>query len=220
MGMIEQPSARLVITLVLAVLAASVPSAEASNRRQPAAQRTFEYPRGADTIVVQLSRAGGITDADETPLLRIYGDGRALVHFPAYMRQAGDYALQLGDGEMEDLISALVESGLMEFDPAVTSSQLRALQASQRDRAVQRGQPGTLSFRSDETTTSIEVRLERYRPARGNAEVFNPMKRITWRGLQSQAERFPEIPQLDRLAGVERRLLNMTERPDLVRARE
>lgn len=210
-------SSKRLAAVVLAVLA-STALVRAQNRGRPLSERSFDYARGADTIVVQLNRDVGITDADPIPLLRIYGDGRALVHFPAYMRRAGDYTLQLGDAEMANLMAAVVD--IMEFDPAVTSSQLRALEASQRARATPPGQPGTLFTRSEEVTTDVELRLERYRPAGSSAEIPNPVKRATWRGLQIQAERFPEIAQLGGLAGIERRLLDICERPDLTPARE
>ena len=91
------------------------------------AQATFEYAAVPDALVIQLSQDVGILDADPTPLLRVYGDGLARIHFPVYMRRAGDYTLQLDQRELQDLLALFVQGGLIDFSPEATQAQMRGV---------------------------------------------------------------------------------------------
>ena len=202
-------------TVLLAASASSAFAREAQNRGQPLSERSFEYAEEPDTLVIQLSQDVGIVDADPTPLLRVYGDGLVRIHFPVYMKRAGDYTLQLDQRELQDLLASFVEGGLIDFSPEATRAQMRGLAAASRAQAPP-GQPGQLTTRSDEATVSIEVRLSRYVPAVGAAR-SDVTARIVWTGAQGDAAEFATLDTLQALAAAERRLLALTERADAAR---
>ena len=127
------------------------------------AQLTFEYAEEPDALIIQLSQNVGIVDADQTPLLRVYGDGVVRIHFPVYMKRAGNDTLQLSRSELQNLVASFVEGGLIDFSPEATRAQMRGLAAASRAQAPAR-QPRQLTTRSDETIVSIEVNLNRYVP--------------------------------------------------------
>ena len=183
--------------------------------RTASAQATFEYAAESDDLVIQLSRDVGILDEDPTPLLRVYGDGTVRIHFPVYMRRAGDYTLQLDPSELQALVGSLVDGGLIDFSPEATRARMRGLAAARRAQAAP-GQPRELTSRSDETTVSIEIRLRRYVPPVGAAR-GDVTARIVWTGAQGDAADFTTLGTLQALAAAERRLLALTEREDATR---
>ena len=181
-----------------------------------AAQSTFQASADPTAIVIQLSQDVGIRDTDRTPLLRVYGDGRVLVHYPVYMRRAGDYTLQLTPAELNALLTTFVDGGLVEFDRGLVERQMRQVQRSRQEAVRQAGGQPALTTRSDETLISLDVRLDRYTPVAGAARE-NVVTSIVWAGVQADATEFPELGSLQNLAAVERALRALTERPDLTR---
>ena len=179
------------------------------------AQLSFEYAAEPEALVIQLSQDVGILDADPTPLLRVYGDGLVRIHFPAYMKRAGDYSLLLDQSELEDLIASFVEGGLIDFSPEATRAQMRGLAAASRAQAPP-GQPGQLTNRSDDATVSIEVRLSRYVPSVGVAR-SDVTARIVWTGAQGDAADYATLAPLQALAAAERSLLALAAREDATR---
>ena len=73
----------------------------------------------ADEPVIEYNLVHGmLAQPDPVPLLRVYGDGRVHVHFPAYMKRAGDYELLLNQVELDELLRQLDDNGIMSFDKA------------------------------------------------------------------------------------------------------
>ena len=170
-------------------------------------QLSYEVSSSPDVVVLQLSENVGIRDADNTPLVRVYGDGRVAVHFPAYMRRAGDYELRLPERAVQEFFRAAVET-LLPFDGAATESRVLALEAAERS-------DGLIVDVSDAATTIVEVRFERYRPEGAAEGILGGVKRVVWTGLADDAGRFGDIPALQDLAGIQRELLALTDHPDL-----
>ena len=80
-----------------AVLAVLVPAAAPVLADAP-----LGYRRAADALVVKLTELPGEIDASQgSPSLAIYGDGRAVVHRPAYMKNPGDHAFRLTVAELD-----------------------------------------------------------------------------------------------------------------------
>lgn len=171
------------------------------------AQLSYELSSSPDTVVIQLREEDGVRDGDDTPLVRVYGDGRVRVHFPAYMRRAGDYELRLTAGALQELLRAAAGS-ILPFDAASTQSQVRALQSVERDE-------GVVVAVADRSTTILEMRYERFRAAGAAADVLDGVKRVAWNGLASDAERFGSVGALQDLAGIRQRVRALADHPDL-----
>ena len=179
------------------------------------AQLAFQASEDPGTVVIELTQDVGIEGGDDTPLLRIYGDGRVLVHVPVYMRRAGDYSLQLDPGELTGLLQSVVEGGLVDFNPASVQNEMRQVQGAARQAELRAGGPVTLTSRSDDTLLVLHVRLDAYTGLDG-ATRRDVTTRISWAGVRHDARAFPGVASLQSLAAIERQLVALTEHPNLV----
>ncbi|MCH8204962.1 MAG: hypothetical protein IID09_07335, partial [Candidatus Hydrogenedentes bacterium] len=69
----------------------------------------LEYARDADTVVILMDAAGF---RDEVPVLRIYGDGRVLVH----RMTLDDHEMYLSNQEIDIWLRYLYDLGVLTFD--------------------------------------------------------------------------------------------------------
>ena len=177
--------------------------------------------RRADVAVVTYRELlGEIGDADHGPILRLYGDGRMVAHYPAYMRRTGDYEQRLAPGELDRLLRSLADKGVLEFDAAAVRAATRASMTAARQRALRAGTPVTVFEAADAATTVIEVNLDRYRGAApGAREVRGLAKRVVWTGLRADAEHHPDVAAIQELAACEQELRALRERPGFTRLR-
>jgi hypothetical protein len=177
--------------------------------------------RRADVVVVTYRELlGEIGDADRGPTLQIYGDGRVVAHYPAYLRSAGDYEQQLAPGELDLLLGALADAGVLDFDAGAVRSAKRRSVAAAHERARAAGAPVTVFEAADAATTVIEVNLERYRGAApGAPEVRGLAKRVVWNGVRPDAEHHSDVAALQGLAAAEQELRALRERPGFRRVR-
>lgn len=173
---------------------------------------TFDYARDATTIVLRYSRLPGeVGELDRGSTFTLWGDGRAVVHVPAYMRRAGDHELVLEDEEVQRLLRFVLGKGVLEFEPEAVRRRMDRIVEKRREGAGS----GTVElFESvDADTTLLELDLKRYRPAGRLAAMAAPVRKtLAWYGLAADVERFPEVPALRRLRAVELMLLELMER--------
>ena len=77
-------------------------------------QGELKPPEEPEEPLLELSYQGGmIANPDPTPFVRVYSGGRVLVHYPAYMKKAGDYSLQLGEEELQALLASFANEGVL-----------------------------------------------------------------------------------------------------------
>jgi hypothetical protein len=179
----------------------------------PGAQATFAYSGDPATVVLSFSEIlGGIEDPDPGPSLRVYGDGRVVVHYPDYMTRAGDYSVRLGRDELEGLLRSLIEKEVVEFDEAAVRRSVRKAEAARR------AGPGEFFAVFDASTTEIGLRLDRYTPPAGRGpERLGVQKRISWHGLRAHARHYPGVAAIQKLATARRELVALMEREDLAK---
>jgi hypothetical protein len=155
-----------------------------------------DYSRDPRVAVITWTETSGeIANPDPKPRLVVYGDGRAVAHYPHYMKHAGDHERQLSAAEMNQLVRGLVQQGLVEFDRGAARSALRAAAA----RGVER-------VSTDPSTTVIELRLSRYRPPGAVADDLDVRKRVEWQGLRGAARDYPSVRAIRDLAAAQRDL--------------
>jgi hypothetical protein len=152
-----------------------------------------------------------LAEPDPQPLLRIYGDGRVHVHYPAYTKRAGDYELQLSQPELRTLLRDLSRDGVIDFDRAAMRSQRQELEAQRR------AATGRLFHVSDSSDTVIHVRLEEYQREPGMPRVLKLEKRFVWPDLPQDARRFPQLAEITNANQAAQRLEMLLHRADLVR---
>jgi hypothetical protein len=196
--------------LVLAVLGGQLSWAQSAPAR-------FELPSDPQALVLRFSESlAALAHPDPGPSLEVYADGRVAVHYPPYMKRAGDYELRLDPGALQRLVASQLARGVAEFDPEAVRSRRREL-ARERGRAAGSQRPELFSV-PDAATSRFELRLGSYQPAgRGPQAPFS--KRISWHGLAAHARHYPEIAALADLARARRDLLDLMQSADLVRVR-
>jgi len=175
----------------------------------------FQYSSQASTPIIQYNLVHDmIAEPDAEPLLRIYGDGRVHVHIPAYMKNAGEFEIWLSRNELNAVILALSQDGVIDFDHSLARKDQSRLDAQRR------ATTGALLDVSDVTETVIEVNLDRYQRNPASSPVNGMQKRFSWKKLQHDAKHYPESIAIQRAAASARMLHAVVQRPDLKRMKQ
>ncbi|RLA49718.1 MAG: hypothetical protein DRR42_15085 [Gammaproteobacteria bacterium] len=165
-------------------------------------------PSDPDTVVIAYSEIPDmLANPDPTPMIRVFVDGEVLIHYPEYMKRAGDYQVFLNPGELRRLMIAL--SGVFDFNAATVRQAKR--------QAGQMQVPGLLvvSERSDKTLEQINIELDGYRGTAGAAS--RPVRQqIKWRDIEVDVGEYPEITGLAALGKARRTIRQLLERHDLL----
>lgn len=121
----------------------------------------------------------------------LYEDGVALVHYPEYMKKAGDYTVELSKSEVQQ-IRLLLEHPLVQgFNPGQARAQKQDIDA----------QSGELFEISDDSWSNFDVHTS------------GAKKSIRWANVSIDARRYPEIGVFRKLAEIEAELLQLDEHP-------
>lgn len=146
----------------------------------------IEYTLEHDMLVQQ----------DTQPLIRIYGDGKVLVHYPVYMKKAGDYEMQLTRNELQLLLRQIVQDGILEYKAADVHQAMRVHDKARAD----------LYQESDISYSKININLQSY--IDGKKLQLIPVLATSVRvgNLVSQARRYANISALQGVAQTEKRL--------------
>jgi hypothetical protein len=194
---------------LLAILAVPLGDALAQGADQPD-EAKFSYTRAADQPILELSYEGGmIADRDPTPYIRVYGDGRAVIHRPVYMKDAGEFELQLSPEELENLLATFAQPQLLTLEPGRLAAMAAEVQA----------EAGPVELPGDHgVTANVDVRLERVAPdTAGAPALLDVDRRISLPTAAVEAgARAPIEPLQDFAAGI-RQLEALAERPELVK---
>jgi hypothetical protein len=170
---------------------------------------SVQYSRSASALVVRYVHAPGeIREADPGVSVEAYGDGRVRVHYPAYMKRAGNYEAQLSSAELDLLLETLIAAGVADFDPGV------ARQAKQASRARTMDEAPDLEV-TDAPTTVIELHVDGF--TAGGRAAGRVDRTVSWSGLQFDAQQFPSVDALQGLAAAERALQALQMHPALER---
>lgn len=173
----------------------------------------FEYPHDANYVVIEYTQSQDmIIDADPVPLLRIYGDGRVRVHYPVYMKRAGDYEMRLSDTQLQQLLNSLEQKGILSFS---RNKVLELKKQSFSNKLLANNK--ILTTRSDSARSKFKVNLSSYQSATSRLLQTDFLKSITWENLKSDALSHPEITALKDAAAAEKELGQYLSHQDLVK---
>ena len=160
-----------------------------------------------------------LANQDPTPLIRIVGDGRVLVHHPDCTPRAGEYELWLRPAELESLLASLLDKGLATVEPAALQRSKASVERRRWEAALAADRSPELFVVADESTSVFELHVTGYRQA-GSALTTGEIRRtVSWLGLATDAERYPGIEAIRRLRAAELELRALLERDELKRAR-
>lgn len=171
----------------------------------PASSQARLSRAGGEIAISLVEEIGGIEDPDPGPRVEVYGDGRFFVHFPDYMKKAGDYEGRLSTAELEALVALAEDDAIRTFEPAAVRARVRSRASETR-----------LHARSAAVRSRIALRMETETGAAGAApERRSEVRKLAWRGLRADAARHADEPSLRALGDLERRLRALREHPDL-----
>ncbi len=120
------------------------------------AEPKLEFNRVADNLILDLSYTGGmIANPDPTPFIRVFGNGKVIIHYPAYMKKAGDYTLQLSQEELDKLLKNFATEELLTAPESIEAMAVTAIT-----------QAGPSELPGDHgVKTNVKVNLDRVVPA-------------------------------------------------------
>jgi hypothetical protein len=159
--------------------------------------------------LLALSYEGGlIKNPDPTPFVRVYPGGRVLIHYPAYMKLAGDYELVLSDEEVEELLSSFADREVLTLAPDALNQMAAEVRAEQ-GLDVPEGDHGV--------ATVVEIHAEEFTPAEEDQPpLLDVDQRIVALELPpAEAVTAPRFSKLRAVAVGVRKLEALAERDDL-----
>lgn len=204
----------LLVVLVCS-LAVTAPSfAESTKGQRPdRAFPYFKYSESDPEPIIEYTLVHDLlVEQDPEPLLRVYGNGRVHVHYPKYMKRAGDYKTTLTKPELKSLIRELAENGLVDFDRGKALGRKKQLEKRQRDQ-------GRFHAISDSTITLIDIRLDEYQPKASGPVNVNVISRFSWSNLDQDEKHFPELIEIKGPAQGARVLRSLMNHPGLGKTR-
>ncbi len=124
-----------------------------------------------------------LSGIDDKPSVRVFGDGRVLVHNPVYMKKAGDFEMQLNEVELVDLLRDLSSNGIMDFDEKKVKEKVKAHEAKLKSK-------GQFYEISDALETVVDIKLDEYQKDNKSKKVKNFSRKFKWKNLEQDAVRY------------------------------
>jgi len=132
-----------------------------------------------------------LATVDDRPTFQVFGDGRVLVHYPVYMKRAGDYEMQLDETELVDLLHSLSDNGVLDFD-----AEKHAKERKDEKKALKA--KGQFFAISDTVETTVEIRLDEYQKNNSSTKISNFYKKFQWDNLEQDAKYYKKIKALEK----------------------
>lgn len=174
----------------------------------------FDYSRDKNFVVIEYSQSHDmIAEVDPVPMLRIYGDGRVHVHFPVYMKRAGDYEMRLSDAQLQTLLGSMESKGILKFD----QNKVRQLKILSEKRIQAASPGGVVTILSDDTRSRFQVNLGTYISSGTFTPQNNFAQAIEWKNLKWDAQKHKDISELGHAADAEQELSGFLNHADLVK---
>ncbi len=152
----------------------------------------------AELILEYRREVSMVSGQDNTMRLKIFADGRVSVHYPAFMRRAGEHQSSLTAGELNRLMASMYASGMADFEPETAENNIKRLSRGSTDSGRLR------LIRTDQDITHIRIASD------------NGMHEFAFSGLRGKSSQFPQLQALADLSlAVEQldRLMRETSAP-------
>ena len=124
-----------------------------------------------------------LSGIDDRPVVRVYGNGRVTVHYPVYMKKAGDYEMQLDEAELVALIQSLSSNGLMVFDAKKVKDKIKQYKKAEKAK-------GQFHAISDAVESVIEIKLDEYQENNKAKKIEKFHKQFRWKNIEHDAARY------------------------------
>ena len=124
-----------------------------------------------------------LSGINDRPSLSVFGNGRVLVHYPAYMKKAGDYEMQLDDVELVNLLQSLANNGIIGFDENKVKADLKAYKKALKDK-------GQFYEISDAEETIIDIKFDEFQKNKTSKKIKGFHKQFKWKNIEHDASRY------------------------------
>lgn len=164
----------------------------------------FDDTALAEPIIEYQQNIDMLSAIEDKPSLRVFGDGRVLVHYPVYMKKAGDYEMQLNADELVDLIRDLSSNGIMDFDEKKVKEKV----LEHKKRLSAKGQFYEVS---DALETVVNVKLDEYQKDKKSKKIKSFTTQFKWKNIEHDAARYKDaldIAKANKSIQVLNRLMN------------
>jgi len=205
----------LVIVWLGMAMASAVPAMSAST--DPNAKASVEYSQNPATVLVSFREIyPEFADQDPTPLVSIYGDGRVVVFYPSYMKQAGRYEMLMAPDELKALLLQLTPV-LLSFDTADVKNQKKAADDLLWNSATE-WKDQVIFHDADAEISMFYLNIDAYQPGGLQGQrISKPVLNQSWRGLRFDARDYPGLEPIQDLMQAEKTLRALTRRSELVK---
>ena len=124
-----------------------------------------------------------LSSTGDMPTVKVYGNGRVLVHYPVYMKLAGDHEMQLDEVELVNFIRAMSDDGMMSFDRKKVAEKMQTAKKAERNK-------GELFAISDSVESIVDINLDEYQANTLSPKQKNFTKRFQWVDIEHDAKRY------------------------------
>lgn len=144
-----------------------------------------------------------LAEQDLQPRIQVFSNGHVRVHYPVYMKKAGDYEFELTRPELIQLIQSLSANGLMGFDHARVKQE-----KNDHDRKMKA--MGKLHYVSDAVETLVDIRLQDYQKTASSPIKPDLEKHFSWENLEQDAKYYKNNRSIQSAAKGIKTLDNLT----------
>ncbi len=149
----------------------------------------FDDAVSAEPILEYQQDIEMLSAIDDKPSLRVFGDGRVLVHHPVYMKKAGDFEMRLSDAELVSLMRDLSSSGIMDFDEKKAKEKVKV----HEDKLKAKGQFYEVS---DSLKTSVNVKIDEYQVDKKSKKIKSFSSQFKWKNIEQDAARYKDALEI------------------------
>ena len=178
------------VLLLMQVSAAHAQMKVASSEKTAGFSFTTEVA-ATEPVIYYQQNIQMLANIDDRPSLTVYGDGRVLVHYPVYMKRAGDYEMRLDESELVSLLQSLSDNGVIDFDEKKVKQDVRAYKKQLHAK-------GQFYEVSDAVETSIDIRLDEYQKNVSSPKIKNFKTSFKWKNIEQDAARYKNNPAISK----------------------
>lgn len=149
----------------------------------------FDDTASAAPIIEYQQNIDMLSVVDDKPSLRVYGNGHVLVHNPIYMKNAGDFEMQLSDAELVSLVRDLSSNGILAFDEKKVKEKVRVYDKKMKDKGLFYGV-------SDGLETIVDIKLDEYQKDKKSKKIKAFSKRFKWKNIEQDAIRHKDALEI------------------------
>lgn len=130
-----------------------------------------------------------LANVDDRLSMSVFPSGLVQVHYPVYMKKAGDYEMQLDESELITLVQSLSTNGVLEFDEKNVKEKIQRVKNTRRAK-------GEVYVVSDAVEIVVDVKLDEYQKNTKSKKIKNFHKQFKWRNIEQDAKRYKDTAEI------------------------